>query len=126
MDERRENVLLNFSLYMSKLKNLPSLREKKRYIIYEVISNSKMNFDLVKDALNGIFERFLGAVNLARANIIIFEDFKNQKGIIKVNNSYIDYVKAAFIQINKIGNEEVIVRSAGISGILNKAKERYF
>lgn len=110
---------------MKRLKILPSLREKKRYIIFEVISDKNLNFSLVKNSLNEVFERFLGMINMAKANIVFFEDFNNQKGIIKVNNKYVDYVKAAFTQINMIGDNGVIVRSVGVSGILNKAKLKY-
>ena len=105
---------------------LPSLREKKRYIVYEVLSEGKISFNPVKESLKENFERFFGLVNLAGAGIVIFDDWKKQKGVIKVNNHYADFAKATFTRINKIGNEDVIVRSLKTSGILNKAKGEYF
>lgn len=94
--------------------------------MYEVLSEGKLSFNLIKEGLKDNFERFFGLVNIAGAGIVIFDEWKNQKGMIKVNNHYADYAKATFTRINKIGNENVIVRSLKTSGILNKAKGGYF
>ena len=48
-----------------------------------------------------------------------------QKGIIKVNHKHVDELKSALTLIEKINNKKVIVKSLGVSGILNKAEQRY-
>lgn len=105
---------------------LPSLREKKRYIVFELSSEKNIPLDLAKDTINKEAESFLGKLTLAKAGLIFLDDWKAQRGIIKINNKYEDHIKAVFTQINKIQNQNVLFKSVGISGILNKARKKYF
>ena len=104
---------------------LPTLREKKRYLVFKVISKNNFNFkDMEKSiSLNNI--EFNGVLNSAKSNLSFIQDcfsFENQTGIIKVNNKYIDNLKASLTLIKNINNNTVIVRSLYVSGVLNKAK----
>ena len=104
---------------------LPSLKEKKRYLVFKIISNKKFNFkDIEKTiSLNNI--EFNGVLNSSKGNLNFIQDcfnFENQTGIIKVNNKYTDNLKASLTLIKNINNDNVIVRSLYVSGILNKAK----
>lgn len=105
---------------------LPSLREKKRYLAFEIISRRKVdNFHLNKQISEACL-RFLGTRGVAEAGIALLKySAESQRGLIRVNNKYIHNIKAALALINEIDNSEVIVRSIGISGILNKAETRY-
>lgn len=105
---------------------LPTLREKKRYIVFEVKSDKFISFDSVKEAIIKKAESFLGRITMAKAGIIFLEDWSSQKGIIKVNNKFEDHIKALFTQINEIQNNNILIKSVGVSGILNKARLRYF
>ena len=104
---------------------LPSLREKRRYIAFEVNSEKKVSFSSVKNTIKEEAKRLLGNLTIAKAGIIFLDDWKNQKGIIKVNRKYQDHIKAVFTQVNKIQNNDVLVKSIGVSGIINKARTNY-
>ena len=108
---------------------LPSLREKKRYLVFEVISKQKVeNFNEIKDSIIGSALGFLGQLGMAKAGAIILKDKWNkelQRGIIKVNHKQVDHLKAAFAFIEKIDGKEAIVKSVGVSGILKKAENKY-
>jgi len=104
---------------------LPSLREKKRYVVFEVRSDKKISLKKVKDSINKESENFLGKLTLAKAGVVYLNDWKDQKGGLKINNKYVDHIKAVFTQLKTIGKEKVIVRSVGVSGILNKARSKY-
>lgn len=105
---------------------LPSLREKKRYVAFEVISDQKLNRDEVNEAIFDANLGYLGELDCAKANLSIFGyDEKAKKGIIKVNNHYIDYVKASLALIKRIKNSKVIIKTIGVSGILKKLKSKY-
>ena len=108
---------------------LPSLREKKRYLAFEVISKEKINnFELVSNAIWHYSLKFLGQLGVAKAGIIPLAnkwDQELQRGIIKVSHKHVDAVKAALMFADKIENKDVIFRSLGVSGILNKAEKRY-
>ena len=70
----------------------------------------------------------LGQLGIAKAGIRILPEKWNlelQKGIIKVNHKHVDELKSALTLIEKINNKKVIIKSIGVSGILNKAEQRY-
>jgi ribonuclease P/MRP protein subunit POP5 len=108
---------------------LPSLREKKRYLAYEVISKNRF-YDAVhvnKSILDAAKD-FLGNWGMSHAGLIPLNDKWNpdmQRGIIRVNNKHVDDLKASLIFVKNIEGKEVIVKSVGASGILRKAQQKY-
>ena len=108
---------------------LPSLREKKRYLVFEVISKEKINdIEPVSNAIWNSSLQFLGQLGTAKAGLMVLNnkwDSKLQRGIIKVSHKHVDAAKAALMFAGKIGNHEVIFRSLGVSGILNKAERKF-
>lgn len=108
---------------------LPSLREKKRYLVFEVISKHKINgFDEVSDSITESALGFLGQLGAANAGLLPLAnkwDPELQRGIIKVSHKHVDGLRASLAVANKIGNESAIFRSLGVSGILKKAEERF-
>jgi len=108
---------------------LPSMREKKRYLAYEVISNSKFNDAVsVNKAIYDASNEFLGNLGMAKAGILPINDKwndKTQRGILRVNNKHVDELKASLIFVKNIQGKEAMVRSVGASGILKKAQKKY-
>ena len=113
---------------MLKIKPLqPTLREKKRYIVYQIDSDSKLNmYDAQKDMLTQIHQ-LLGVFQSSKAGImpIKFDDTSN-KGILRVNHTAVDLIKSCFVMIKTIKKTPVCIHTIGVSGILKKAKEKYF
>ncbi len=111
---------------MSKIKQkklLPSLRENQRYINFDIISEKKIEKNMLNQAIMNKLNEFLGILGMAKANIMLINNEKTN--IIRVNNKYINEVKTALMLINNINNNKVIIRSKGVSGILNKAVSKY-
>jgi|SRR3989344_3870993 len=103
---------------------LPSLKERKRYLVFEVISKSKdFSLEDIKKSILDAEIFFLGLSGLSRAGLIFLEDWKNQRGIMRVSHKEVDAVKAGFCFVRKINKEEVVLRSIGVSGILQKARQ---
>jgi len=106
---------------------LPSLREKKRYLAFEIISQDKVrDFTSVNDAIYNSCFNYIGELGMARAGILILKDkYRNNKGMIRVNHKNVDNLKSSLMLIKKINKQDVIVRTLGLSGILKKAEKRY-
>ena len=108
---------------------MPSLREKKRYLAFEVISKGQVNdFFPIYDAIHVSMLELIGEVEMAKANVRILKEKWNsesQKGIIRVNHKYVDHLRASLALVDDINDEDVIVRSMGVSGILKKATNKY-
>ncbi len=114
----------------TKIKSLlPSLREKKRYVVFEVISDNKISSQQqIMDAINYTALQFLGEFGYGNAGIKVISDIWNdelQRGIVKVSNKHVESLKTVFMLIKDIDKQETIVRSIGTSGILKKAKNKY-
>lgn len=103
---------------------LPSLREKKRYIMFKVISNKSVSFSEVKKAIRANSKEFMGELLLGRAGLSFVDkwDQRNQVGIIRINHKYVDHLRTVFCLTKKIGRKNVIIHSLGVSGILKKTK----
>ncbi len=101
---------------------LPSLREKKRYIAYEVIVEKALKREAIVGAINQGLLRFLGELGCAKAGIIFVEN-KEKKGILKVNNSTVDQIKAGLSLIKDINGEKVIIKTTKVSGTLAKLRK---
>ncbi len=103
---------------------LSSLKEKKRYLVYEVISDKKVN---TREAYNEIlsnYSDFFGKFNIGKAGIM-FLDEVNNCGIIKINNKCVDELRSSLTLVEYVKGERVIIKTRGVSGILKKAKEKF-
>lgn len=110
----------------TKLKSLmPALRERKRYLHYQVISETNFDQKLIESEITKAKNHFFGTYLGAKAGIMILKNkFSGQGGIIRVGHKYVDHLKTALGTITKIDNHDAIVRTTTVSGILKKAIER--
>jgi len=105
---------------------LPSLREKKRYLVYEVIANKKFTPKEIEDTIKSSYLGAFGEINLGNAGLIFLNkkfNNKKQKGLIRVNNKEVENLRYSLALIKKIKNSKVIIRSIGCSGIINKTSK---
>ena len=99
---------------------LPTLKERNRYLVYQIKNNKKFSLVEIKKELQKAMLQFLGDFEYAKANILILDDFKKDRGIIKVNNKYVDKVKVALMLIKTF-----VVETKGVSGTLKKARIKF-
>ncbi|MFC1741476.1 Rpp14/Pop5 family protein [Nanoarchaeota archaeon] len=108
---------------------LPCLRERKRYLAFEIISDKPIEDSMVVNtAIFGKALEFLGELGCAEAGMIFLDEKYNQekqRGLIRVNNKSLDKLRATLALVEQIDNQKVIVRSVGASGILKKAEGKY-
>lgn len=66
--------------------------------------------------------QFLGELGYGRAGIMVLDLWDENRGIIRTSTKSVDQVKTALAMVEKIGNQKAIVKTIGVSGMLNKAK----
>ena len=98
------------------------MREKQRYLVYEVLSKNKISTIKIKKELNEGLYSYLGILGLSQANVNFVDQYSNQ-GIILTNSKYMHHVKAALTLIANIDDIPVIINVKKVSGMLNKARE---
>ena len=104
---------------------LPTLREKARYLAFEVISDQKTDFRQIESQILYRSREFLGMLGMAKAGIQVMKDnwnAENQRGIIRVDHKWVHQLKSSFLFINKIDGKNAIIKSIGLSGMINKMK----
>ncbi len=104
---------------------MPSLREKKRYLVYEAISETEITYKDLKESIISAFKELFGLNGLAKAGLE-FVDYKENKGILRVSAKGLDMLKASLCFVRKINKGNVVLRSTGVSGILKKARSKFF
>ena len=109
---------------MKEKRLLSSLREKKRYLVFEVKTKDNFSFADIKKAIIKSYKDLFGEIGLSRAGLN-FVSFENNKGIVKVNNRDVNNFKASFCFLRKINKQDVVVRSLGVSGMLKRARSKF-
>jgi|SRR3989338_6805959 len=123
---------------VKRLVHSSSLREKKRYLAYKVISfeDEPINYEIIKESEEEISKTFLtlfGEVGYSKAGMIFVRDIKNindaadqtagqrerDMGIVKVNRKYVKHLKAC-LALTKWKNFSV--KSKLVSGSLSTVK----
>lgn len=106
------------------MKLLPSLKQKKRYLVFEISSSKQFSLSEIEKEVSQALLSFLGQLGLAQASPLFVRekfDYPRQMFIIKINHKYVPETKAALILIKKIKNTPLIIRSLTTAGTLKKA-----
>ena len=104
---------------------MPSLRQKKRYLVYDVVSEELLDKKTVENEILNAAVELNGRLVLGKAGLVFLDDWNKNTGILKVNNKYVDNIKASLCFIRKVNKKEAIIKSKGISGILKKARNKF-
>jgi ribonuclease P/MRP protein subunit POP5 len=108
---------------------LPSLKEKKRYVVFEIISKSRIKaFSAISKAIYASSLSFAGDHGVARMGLQVLPekfDADEQKGMLRVSADMLDELKASLALIEDIEGEPCAIQSIGVSGILNKAEKKF-
>ena len=105
-------------------KILPSHRDRKRYIVFDIAEN-ECTADEAKSAILNACQRYIGEFGCQRANIQFINVYTQNRGIIRITHTELNDIKACLPLITSINQKKVTVRVIGVSGILKKAKTRF-
>lgn len=106
-----------------------TLRERKRYVAYQLISESKVNFSDVTNTIWHSLLNFLGELGTADSHIWVIKniyDEEKQIGLVKCKHTAVEQVRAALALIQRIGDMRVVFKILGVSGTLKAAKKKFF
>jgi ribonuclease P/MRP protein subunit POP5 len=108
------------------MKILPSsLREKKRYIAFEVISeNGPVDRKMLLDELFFATQTLVGDVGSSEIGYRLM-DFDGHKGIIKVNLNAVETARASMATVCSIKGSRAVIRVMGVAGTIRAAIEKY-
>ena len=104
---------------------LPSLREKERYISFQVISEEPIVYDDLEQALLNTLIDFYGEYGFSKLSFWIVKnlyDPEKQFGVIKCNNKSVQKVIAGLGLISRLGEARVTIKILKVSGTIRGLK----
>ena len=110
------------------MRTYPSLKEKRRYLVFEIISDRKASFEEVKHAIHDSALGFMGRLGMAKAKLRFISDkwdLEKQTGVLITERKSLDKIRASLCLTTKIGINKAIITSVASSGILKKALSRH-
>jgi ribonuclease P/MRP protein subunit POP5 len=106
------------------MKLMPSLRQKKRYVVFEIVGDKDFSVSEVESEIVRVLKEFFGQLGLSKASPLFLKEkfsLSKQRFVVKVNNKHVDELKAALTLSKSIKNTPVIIKSIITSGTLKKA-----
>ncbi|MFH0862701.1 MAG: Rpp14/Pop5 family protein [Candidatus Altiarchaeota archaeon] len=103
----------------------PTLRERNRYIAFEVASDSSFERKPVVDAIWSSLLRLFGEVGAAKTSLWVMDWEKaKKKGIIKVNHKSVQTIRQCMAQVREIDGRKASINTLTTSGTLKGARKR--
>lgn len=109
-----------------KLKKLPSMKDKRRYVVFRVHSQDSLDFSNVKDAIWNSLSNWMGDSELGKADVWVMKTLwnqTNQEGFIRCTSKYVDQIKVGLGLIHQIGDSRVTFQTIKVSGTIKAGKE---
>ncbi len=104
------------------------MRPPKRYIVYQVISETPIVYGELVSAIWTTAMEFLGELGSSEANIWFVHnsyDAEKQAGIIKCRHDSVEKVRAVLALISVVSESKCTVRILGVTGTIKSAKTKY-
>ena len=103
---------------------LPSLRAKKRYLAFELISEEPASrSDLVKEVTSSA-SSLLGDVTASQCEIKVL-GFEDWKGIIQCSHTRVKETRASLATLTRISGKRATLHILGTSGTIKRATEKF-
>jgi ribonuclease P/MRP protein subunit POP5 len=103
---------------------LPSLRAKKRYLAFELISEVPVSrSDLIKEVMFSA-SSLLGDVTTSECDIKML-GFEDWKGIIQCSHTKVKETRASLATLTRINGKRAILHVLGTSGTVKRATEKF-
>jgi ribonuclease P/MRP protein subunit POP5 len=103
---------------------LPSLRAKKRYLAFELISEGPVSrSDLVKEVMYSA-SSLLGDVTTGECDIKVL-GFEGCTGIIQCSHTKVKETRASLATLTRVNGKRAILHVLGTSGTVKRATEKF-
>lgn len=103
---------------------LPSLRAKKRYLAFELISEGPVGrSDLVKEVMYSA-SSLLGDVTASECDIKVL-GFEDWKGIIQCSHTKVKETRASLATLTRVSGKRATLHVLGTSGTVKRATEKF-
>lgn len=100
----------------------PSLRKRKRYIAFRIISEEDIERE---DVLSAIWESTLNLFGEFEGVNFRLVEFSNNTGIVMCSHKEVNKLKIALTMIDRAGDKKVLPIILGVAGTIKSCKNKY-
>jgi len=102
----------------------PTLRERNRYLVFEMVTDANVNRKQAVDAIWGSLLRMYGEAGAAKTSMWVMDyEPAKKKGILKVNHMSANMLRACITVVTNISGRKARIDVLKTSGTLRKARE---
>lgn len=104
---------------------MPTLREKERYISFQVLSEEPVFYSDLESAIWNTLLDFYGEEGLSKMSMWLVKnlwDERNQSGVIRCNNRSVEKVLAGLGLVTRLGDSRIIFKILKVSGTIKGLK----
>lgn len=104
------------------------MRPTKRYIAFEIISESPVQYNEFISAVWTSMFNFLGELGSSEAGVWFVHnlyDEKTQKGLLKCRHDAVEKIRTSLSLIQIIGETRAIIKIMGVTGTIKSARTKY-
>lgn len=103
---------------------LPSLRAKKRYLAFELISEEPASRgDVIKELMSSA-SSLLGDATASECDIKVL-GFENNMGIVQCSHTEVKETRASMASLTRINGKRATLHVLGTSGTVKRANEKF-
>ena len=107
----------------------PTLRPNHRYMAYQVLSEKKVSFDDIVNAMWHSIMNFAGELGSSESRVWILRnmwDQEKQLGLLRCEHNSVEEIRAALALVQRIGDMPIVIKVLGISGTAKAARQKFF
>jgi ribonuclease P/MRP protein subunit POP5 len=104
---------------------LPTMRERERYIAFQIISEDSITYADVEQAIWNQLLDFYGEFGMSKTSMWLMKklwDDKNRIGVIRCNNNSVTKIISGLGLITRLGDVRVTIKILAVSGTLKGLK----
>lgn len=111
-----------------KLKPLmPTLRERKRYIAFEIIAERPISCSACAHALQQASIQMFGTIGTAAMGMrLLSRRYQSNTGIIRVSHTHCHQARAVLAYVDRIEGINCVIRSIQTSGMVQRAVDALY
>lgn len=100
----------------------PVMRERRRYIAFQVKAEGKLTKKEVEKSLWDNTFDYIGLLGAVESSFwLINFDEKTQKGVIRTTNKFTDKILGTLAFAEKVSNKKAVFHIKGVTGTIKKA-----
>lgn len=110
-----------------KIKTRPSMRKRKRYIVFRVLSDDPLKYNNLRDTVWSVLSEWMGEDDMSRAGVRLIKNLWNpnkKRGFLQCSHKYVDKIKVGLALIHQIGDQKVIFQTLRVSGTIKSGKKK--